>query len=106
MAEQHTPYRRGTAWRTTPLPHNWPTIRARILERDPRCKIRTHCWGSPSVDVDHIGNPDNHDDNNLRGACEACHDARSAGQGADAAKAKRARAIGRTTPRHPGLRAK
>ena len=93
-----------TAWRATPLPDNWPHTRARILERDPRCTIRTHCWGAPSVDVDHIGNPEDHSDNNLRGTCEACHDARSAAQGAQAARAQREQAIGRTPRKHPGLR--
>jgi len=108
---RHTPrgttpptYNRGTAWRTTPLPADWPTTRTRILARDPRCRIRSHCWGAPSIDVDHIDNPTDHTDTNLRGACERCHDARSAGQGAEAAKAARAHKVGRTPKSHPGLR--
>ena len=97
------PHKPPTAWRTTPLPADWPTIRARILDRDPRCRIRTHCWGAPSVDVDHIDNPTDHSDDNLRGACETCHDARSATQGADAARNKRQAAARRTAKPHPGL---
>ncbi len=103
-AEHPTHRTPPSGWRSLPLPPDWPSIVKRILERDPKCMIRTHCWGSTSIDVDHIGNPADHSDDNLRGACEPCHDARSARQGADAAKRARARATGRTTKPHPGLR--
>lgn len=59
----------------------WRTIRYRILWRDPVCTIRTRCSGAPSTDVDHIvakadGGTD--DPSNLRGACHACHSAKTA----------------------------
>ena len=93
-----------TSWRTVPLPRGWRTrIRPRILTRDPTCQLRTHCWGAPSVDVDHIGDPDDHSDRNLRGVCERCHDHRSGQQGAAASNANRPKRQRPTDGRHPGL---
>ena len=89
------------------LPSDWHRTRRRILNRDPNCT----CDGcpnhdvlchSPSTEVDHIADRDNHDDGNLRGLCTQCHAHRSSRQGY-AARA----AIGFTNrPRepHPGLR--
>jgi 5-methylcytosine-specific restriction protein A len=91
------------AWRTTPLPPNWQSdIRPRILTRDPRCQLRTHCWSAPSTEVDHIGDPNDHTDNNLRGVCTTCHGHRTGQQGNAAMQAKRPTAR-RTPPRHPGI---
>jgi hypothetical protein len=91
------------SWRTTPLPPGWQTtIRPRILRRDTTCQLRTHCWGAPSTEVDHIDDNDNHDDDNLRGVCTQCHAHRTGQQGAEAAHAKRPTKT-RPRPRHPGI---
>jgi len=89
-------------WRTVPLPKDWPRIRARILRRDPTCTLRTHCWGAPSAEVDHIGDPADHSDANLRGVCARCHAHRTGRQGGHASAAKRGTRK-RPVPRHPGL---
>src|SRR5690349_6694228 len=75
MSRDSTPRARGTReWRTVPLPPDWDrVIRPRILHRDPACKLHTHCWGAPSTEVDHIGDPSDHSDDNLRGVCQRCH---------------------------------
>src|SRR6478609_1100104 len=80
MGTRDTPPRArgGREWRTVPLPPEWDrVIRPRILKRDPSCKIRTHCWGAASTEVDHIGDPSDHGDDNLRGTCERCHSDRT-----------------------------
>lgn len=93
-----------TEWRTTPLPKGWRArIRPRILKRDPTCKLRTHCYGAASVEVDHIGDNADHDDANLRGVCKECHAHRTGQQGAAASIAARPTRQ-RPAPRHPGLR--
>lgn len=92
--------------RTTPLPRNWPAIRRRILKRDGyTCTNLNHLGqrcGQPATDVDHIGDPTDHSDANLRSLCTACHKRRSSSQGGKAAAAKR---IPRKRPaeKHPGL---
>lgn len=92
--------------RIVPLPPNWPTIRARILERDGHtCTWIDHyqrrCQ-APATEVDHIGAPDDHSDENLRALCTRHHRRRSAAQGGKAAAARR---IPRKRPPepHPGL---
>jgi 5-methylcytosine-specific restriction endonuclease McrA len=65
--------------------------RARILSRDPFCKIVALCEGRAlSTDVDHIIRAEEYvdrhsgdaryffDENNLQGACHACHAAKTA----------------------------
>src|SRR6187402_2263766 len=87
-----TPRPRGTReWRTVPLPADWDrVIRPRILKRDPTCKLRTHCWGAASTEVDHGDAGANvHDDSNLRGVCTKCHAHRTGQQGAAAMIANR-----------------
>jgi len=91
-------------WRTVPLPPGWKTrIVPRILRRDPRCRLRTHCWGAKSTEVDHIDDPADHSDANLRGVCSRCHAHRTGQQGAAAMHARRPRRERRPAP-HPGLR--
>lgn len=92
--------------RTVPLPPDWPDIRARILARDGHaCTWRDHYQrrcGAPATDVDHIGDPADHSDTNLRALCSTHHKRRSASQGGKAAAAKR-RPRRRPTGPHPGL---
>ena len=91
--------------RTAPLPKGWTAIRRRILKRDGyTCTWMTYgarCTQA-ATDVDHIGDPDNHSDDNLRSLCAPHHRARSSSQGGRAAQAKR---IPRKRPAeaHPGL---
>ena len=94
--------------RTSPLPPEWkPEIRPRILNRDGHaCQWWVGATGAKcgalATDVDHIGDPSDHSDGNLRALCGPHHRVRSARQGAQAMHAKK---IPRTRPaeRHPGL---
>ncbi len=71
--------------RRATLPRNWDTIRRRILERDGhRCQIRDPGCTTLAVEVDHIGDRDDHRDQMLRAACSPCHAHRSAMQGVEA----------------------
>lgn len=92
------------AWpkhRRYPKPPGWDATARRIKARDPLCRIRgPHCTG-PSTEVDHVvpvhlGG--GHEDDNLQGACHACH----ADKTAQEAAAARPRAR-REPERHPGL---
>ena len=93
--------------RTTPLPKGWAKTRARILDRDHHMCVEpisadgTRC-GRPATDVDHIGDPTDHDDHNLRALCRAHHRTRSSRQGGAAAAARRP-PRNRPPEQHPGL---
>jgi 5-methylcytosine-specific restriction protein A len=87
--------------RKSRLPSGWPKIRARILERDPICKM---CGVRPSAFCDHIvAKADDHSDTGLQGLCGPCHDQKSAREGAAAAKAKGRPTRQRPGESHPGL---
>lgn len=95
----------GGGWqgsgRKARLPSGWEKIRARILERDPICKI---CNVRPSAFCDHIvAKADDHSDTGLQGLCGPCHDQKSAREGAAAAKAKGRPTRARPSEQHPGL---
>jgi 5-methylcytosine-specific restriction protein A len=83
------PHHTRPAWqsssRRTTLPADWSRIRAVILTRDPVCQLAyvDTCAGA-SVEVDHIGRPDDHTAGNLRGVCAPCHRRRTQGQSAAA----------------------
>jgi 5-methylcytosine-specific restriction endonuclease McrA len=84
------------------LPSGWAKIRARILERDPICKL---CGVRPSTHCDHIvAKTDDHSDTGLQGVCGPCHDQKSAREGAAAAKAASRPTRQRPPEQHPGLR--
>lgn len=110
---------RPGSWRTAPLPHDWPATRTRIKQRDGQ-----HCtWiytqpdgGHPLMpgasthpdrctwrakDVDHIGDPADHSDANLRALCSWHHKRRTARQ-ANAAKVS-IPTQKRPPEKHPGL---
>lgn len=101
------PYGPGSA-RTTPLPANWRSeIRPRILARDHhacqwKISFNGQVCGAPATDVDHIGNPEDHGDENLRALCGPHHRRRSSSQGG---YAKHAKTAPRRRPgkQHPGL---
>jgi 5-methylcytosine-specific restriction endonuclease McrA len=84
------------------LPRGWPTIRARILDRDPVCTI---CGVRPSTQVDHHqAKTDDHGDAALRGVCGPCHDQKSSREGNAAQRTRRYRNSRRPPEQHPGLR--
>lgn len=91
--------------RTVPLPKNWQAIRRRILQRDGhQCTWVTdgiRCI-EPATDVDHIGDPSQHEDENLRSLCPGHHRRRSSSQGGKAWQAKR-KPRQRPAEQHPGL---
>ena len=70
------------AWRTTPLPKNWPTLRRAVLERDGWvCQIQGPNCAGHSNEVDHVGANDDHSLENLRAVCTPCHRTRTGRQG-------------------------
>jgi 5-methylcytosine-specific restriction protein A len=105
--------------RTTPLPTNWPRLRNHIRKRDgqrctwiesepdgghpltPGAAEHPDRCGGGAGSVDHIGDPRNHSDDNLRTLCAWHHDRRTAQQ-ANAAKPP-APTLRRPRERHPGL---
>ncbi len=99
------------SWRVSPRPPGWAAIARRILARDPICT-----WGylfeeedgpcyQPSTDCDHIGDRDDHTDDNLRGLCSFHHRRRTSSQANVAqARMRRERPKARPKARHPGYR--
>ncbi|TAL42993.1 MAG: HNH endonuclease [Salinibacterium sp.] len=64
--------------RLSPLPKDWPRIRRLVLERDEGfCQIRLVGCTMIATEVDHIGDRDDHSEDNLRSACKACHQKRT-----------------------------
>jgi hypothetical protein len=92
--------------RRAELPPNWYTeIRPAVLERDGyRCtaplRDETRC-PEPGTDVDHIGDPLDHNLNNLRLLCSWHHNKRSSAQGNQARH--RPPPLRRPPEAHPGL---
>lgn len=90
------------AWRSTPLPKDWPRIRARIRERDPYCvECLKHGRRTPTTDVHHLGDRDDHRDEMLEGVCDWHHKRLTSAQANAARKPVRQR---RDAEKHPGLR--
>lgn len=93
-----------TAWRTTPRPRGWKTLRAQVLARDAhQCtwiEDGERCTNE-GTDADHIGDPDDHSPGNLRTLCRDHHRKRTAIQ----ARAARGPLPSRQRPAapHPGL---
>ena len=52
------------------MPPGWTTTQARILARDPTCRL---CGQAPSAEVHHT-QPGREDDASLLGVCHPCHD--------------------------------
>lgn len=91
------------------LPRWWPVTQRRIIARDPVCKCpgcikcsMMHKWcRRASTDADHVGDPTDHRDRNLRGLCSPCHDKRSSEQGNEAKRPPLGR-FGQPPEAHPG----
>lgn len=87
--------------RKSRLPSNWPKIRARILARDPTCKI---CGVRPSAFCDHIvAKADLNEPSDLQGVCGPCHDQKSSREGNEAQRANPRPGRARPAEQHPGL---
>ena len=83
------------------LPPGWRTIRARILARDPICKI---CGVRPSTHCDHIqAKTDDHREAGLQGVCVECHKQKSSREGNDAQRVNPRPGRRRPPEQHPGL---
>lgn len=112
-----------TSRRISPLPPGWKThIRPRILARDghrctwvagvpdgghplaPGADTHPRRCATRATDVDHIGDPDDHDERNLRALCGPHHDGRTALQANRARWSRPQARRQRPKPRHPGLR--
>lgn len=96
-----------TEWRTIPLPKGWRRIRQQVLDRDGhQCTVVVNgvrCPETTDLEVDHLGNPDDHDLDNLATKCHS-HHASKTGHQAAAARWSRVRAMRERTQRpHPGL---
>ena len=63
------------------MPRGWGRTRARILARDPTCRL---CSARPSVEVHHVRGPGFEDDAWLLGVCSVCHAAITRAQAAAA----------------------
>jgi 5-methylcytosine-specific restriction endonuclease McrA len=84
------------------LPSNWRQIRARVLARDPVCKI---CDVRPSTHCDHIeAKTDAHAEDRLQGVCATCHAQKSSREGNDAQRDSPRPGRKRPPEAHPGLR--
>lgn len=91
-------------WRKSPLPPGWKQTRTLVLTRDghqctwtedgQRCPITT------TLEVDHIGDPDDHTLANLRTLCGPHHHRRTGYQAYAASNQALRR---RPARRHPGL---
>lgn len=96
-------------WRATPRPVDWHRRVAKVKARDVSCRWILDndqaCGSVDHLEVDHIGDPSDHDLTNLRLLCRSHHRARTARQGAAAAAAWRAKnPRKRPAEPHPGLR--
>jgi 5-methylcytosine-specific restriction enzyme A len=72
-------------WRGRAMPRGWAATRARILRRDPICRL---CLAAPSTEAHHT-QPGNEDEATIVGACSPCHRAVSLQQAAAARAAAR-----------------
>ena len=82
------------------LPSGWAKIRARVLARDPVCKI---CGVRQSTHCDHIeAKTDDHAEDRLQGVCATCHGLKSSREGNAAARQPSGRK--RPPEQHPGLK--
>jgi len=97
--------------RTVSLPNGWDGIRPVILARDPSCRYGAipddmyelgQCR-EPSTEVDHMGDPDDHRPEMLRGICHRHHLIRTARQAAAARNSTRPSRKRPPEP-HPGFR--
>lgn len=79
----HEPKPWAGSTRRATLPPDWSRRQRRIIRRDPSCRLSLPGCTILSTEVDHIADPDDHDDRNLRGVCSHCHTERTKQQSAE-----------------------
>lgn len=108
---QHDPRPRRESpgqWRTVPRPVDWPARVEAVLKRDRVCQWPMSylpgdvCGATEHLEVDHIGDPADHDLDNLRALCRRHHRYRTGQQGGQAAARRRPRRQ-RPPEQHPGV---
>ncbi|MCW2898500.1 MAG: hypothetical protein JWO67_765 [Streptosporangiaceae bacterium] len=92
----------STSSRRQELPRDWAQIRRRVLRRDHYQCQQPGC-NDQATDVDHVSDPDDHDDANLQSLCADHHRAKTLNEAQAAMAATRARAR-HPREQHPGLR--
>jgi hypothetical protein len=101
------------SWRSFPLPRNWRSIKRKVLLRDPICRwgmlpedgAFLGCCIAASTTADHMGHPNDHRLEMLRGLCQFHHSIRSTSQRTAASARIRGKAARARKPeRHPAYR--
>jgi hypothetical protein len=96
--------------RRAQLPSGWARIRRRVLERDGyRCTwlVEWQRCSKAATDVDHVRDPHDHRESNLRSLCAYHHARKSAAEGVAARRARGAvgyQSSKRTPELHPGVK--
>jgi hypothetical protein len=96
-------------WRSTPRPVDWVARVERVRKRDQTCTWVEHgerCGSTERLEVDHIGDPADHDLDNLRLLCHTHHALRTNAQriaGLRVYNERRKLGARRPPERHPGL---
>jgi 5-methylcytosine-specific restriction endonuclease McrA len=99
----------STSNRRADLPPDWDSaVRPRILARDGYRCVRTleaggRCPETTRLEVDHIGDPHDHDDANLQTLCRWHHARKTARESAAARRRSPRERRARPPERHPGL---
>jgi 5-methylcytosine-specific restriction endonuclease McrA len=90
--------------RSNELPDNWSELRSLVLRRDGwTCRIQSVGCLTNATDVDHVRRGSDHSIENLRAACERCHNRKSSAEGH--ARKRELRSLRkRPLERHPGSR--
>lgn len=94
--------------RRADLPANWEAIRRQVLARDGgRCvksmRDGTRCPTREGLEVDHIGDPQDHDEANLQTLCRWHHRQKTQAESGAARRRRPRERRARPAESHPGL---
>ncbi|GGX98483.1 HNH endonuclease [Streptomyces fructofermentans] len=95
--------------RRAQLPRDWDAaVRPRILARDGHRCVQAlaaggRCPETQALEVDHIGDPHDHDDANLQTLCHWHHQRKTAAESGAARRRRPRERRARPAERHPGL---
>jgi len=92
-------------WAGYTQPPDWWRTRARILRRDPNCRLGYDCCTRTSTTVDHrvpVSQGGGHEDSNLQGVCVPCHAVKSEREKLEGMARKSRRRAPRRHPSDPG----